>query len=259
MHPERPGPEYEGPDEFDIRRSETASPGGRWLGRTVKIVASVAGLAILVSFLARPFVDLFRGPAEETAPQIERTSATVTRVIGPVTIAVIIGGRTATVRYLGVEPAAVGTSLYELATSVNRAWVEGVEVLLERDVTDLDLEGHLLRYVWVDDAMINAAMLAYGLVRHVPVSPNIRYARDFVRIEAEAKESGVGMWEPGTGETARRGAGNPAPVLSARRFLVGAGSLRTRSRSVTATLPAKPWSAGRGLSQASRSTRRVSA
>jgi len=199
-------PKYEGPEEFDIDRPESAVSAGHWLGRAGKILVAVAILLALLSMFGRPLLDLIRRPAQGTVPEIVRTPATVTSVINGVTIAVEIEGSAASVRYLGISPPEHGTELYDLAATVNRSWVQGAEVLLERDVTDTDLEGRLLRYVWMDDAMINAGLLAYGLVRHAPSAPDTRYAGDFSRIEAEARARGFGMWQPEAGDATGAGA-----------------------------------------------------
>ena len=202
MNPGQREPKYEGPEEFDIDRPESGAPTGRWLARGGRVLLVAAILMLVLSLFGRPLLGLFRRPAQASLPAIERAAATVTSVINGVTIIVEIEGRPATVRYLGVDPPEYGTELYDLAAAVNRSWVLGVEVLLERDVTDADLEGRLLRYVWVDDVMINAALLGWGLARHVPGPPDTRYSSDLARIEAEARATGLGIWRPETDDAA---------------------------------------------------------
>jgi micrococcal nuclease len=135
-------------------------------------------------------------------------------VIDGVTISVRLGGRDEIVRYLGLAPPNPGSESGDLATFVNRSWVEKVQVLLERDVTDVDSEGRLLRYVWVEDAMVNAALLGYGLARHRPRPPDVRYAEAFDRIESEARREGLGIWTDSAGEVA--GAERRTAPLSVR-------------------------------------------
>ena len=200
MDPDQREPKYEGPEEFDISRPESDARPGHWIGRGAKILVAVGALLILLSMFGRPLLDLFRRPAEGAASSIERTPAVVTNVIDGITIAVEVDGRPASVRYLGVRPPEFGTELYDLTAAVNQSWVQGTEVLLERDVTDTDLEGRLLRYVWLEDAMINAALLAYGLARHAPRPPDTRYSANFDRIEAEARLRGLGMWQAEVGD-----------------------------------------------------------
>ena len=217
MNPDQREPRYEGPDDSDIDRSESAAPPGRWIGRGAKVLLVVGALLILLTMFGRPLLDLFRRPVQAAAPSIERTLATVTRVIDGITISVEVEGHPATVRYLGIEQPTYGTELHEVAAAVNRSWVQGVEVLLERDVSDADLEGRLLRYVWVEDAMVNAALLAYGLARHAPSAVDARYAGAFGRIETEARAEGLGIWQAETGDAPETDLRSGAPTAVAAR------------------------------------------
>ena len=217
MNPDQREPKYEGPDDFDINRSGSGAPPARWIGRGARVLMVVGALLLLLSMFGRPLLDLFRRPAPATAPSIVRTLATVTRIIDGITVSVEIEGRPATVRYLGIEQPTYGTELHDIAAAVNRSWVQGVEVLLERDVSDADLEGRLLRYVWVEDAMVNAALLAHGLARHAPTSADARYAGAFTRIEAEARAQGLGIWQEETGDLAEGGVRGGAPDATAAR------------------------------------------
>ena len=217
VNPDQREPRYEGPDDFDIDRSESAAPPARWIGRGAKVLLVVGALLILLTMFGRPLLDLFRRPVQAAAPSIERTLAVVTRVIDGITISVEVEGRSATVRYLGIEQPTYGTELHEIAAAVNRSWVQGAEVLLERDVSDADLEGRLLRYVWVEDAMVNAAMLSYGLARHAPSAADARYAGAFNRIETEARAQGLGIWQAETGDAAESGLRSGATTAVAAR------------------------------------------
>jgi endonuclease YncB( thermonuclease family) len=44
--------------------------------------------------------------------------------------------------------------------------------------------------------MINGALIASGLGRHVNESPNSRYASAFEELEANARASEFGIWDP---------------------------------------------------------------
>ena len=49
---------------------------------------------------------------------------------------------------------------------------------LERDKVDSDAQGRLLRYVYLDGAMVNAALIAVGL-GSASTGQNVRYAEGF--------------------------------------------------------------------------------
>ncbi|MCK4863754.1 MAG: thermonuclease family protein, partial [Dehalococcoidales bacterium] len=85
-------------------------------------------------------------------------TATVTQVIDGDTITIDTGHR---VRYIGLDTPEVYPvqEAYGMeAWQANRKLVEGKEVRLERDVSETDKYGRLLRYVYVDDTLVNAEL-----------------------------------------------------------------------------------------------------
>lgn len=91
-------------------------------------------------------------PATETAlapPQTASsplaTEATVVRVIDGDTIEVDIGGSLYKVRYIGIDTPEIGQPSGEEAATVNAELVSGKTVYLEKDVSETDRYGRLLR------------------------------------------------------------------------------------------------------------------
>jgi micrococcal nuclease len=76
----------------------------------------------------------------------------------------------------------------------NRELVEGKTVLLEKDVSETDRYGRLLRYVWVDGKMVNAVLVEEGYARAYTVPPDVKYADLFRQLERRAREEGRGLW-----------------------------------------------------------------
>ena len=106
------------------------------------------------------------------------------------------------VRYIGIdapetypEAEAFGMAAWE----ANRRLVEGKEVRLERDVSETDKYGRLLRYVYVDDMLVNAELVRQGLAEAKAYPPDTKYQDHLEQIEAEAREAGRGMWIEGNG------------------------------------------------------------
>ena len=124
----------------------------------------------------------------------ERTPATVLRVFDGRTIGVEVDGAERTVRYIGIEIPEFGDPLYDIATEANRQWLIGQEVLLEADTVDADEQGRLLRYVWLDGAMINEILVASGLSSVDESGPNNRYSQAFKVSENNARERNLGIW-----------------------------------------------------------------
>ena len=79
--------------------------------------------------------------------------------------------------------------------------------LLEKDVSETDRYGRLLRYVWVGDLMVNAELvrLGYALVSTYP--PDVKYQDLFLRLPQEARAAGRGMWAEGATPT-------PSPAMA---------------------------------------------
>jgi len=129
-----------------------------------------------------------------------RTPAHVVRVIDGDTIVVVIDGLEYRVRYIGintpetVDPRKPVECYGREASQRNRELVDGKTVGLEKDVSETDQYGRLLRYVWVDDDMVNAILVreGYALVSSYP--PDVKYQELFLDLEREAREAGRGLW-----------------------------------------------------------------
>ena len=80
------------------------------------------------------------------------------------------------------------------ASESNRQLVEGKTVQLEKDVSETDRFDRLLRYVHVDDVMVNAQLVAEGYARVSTFPPEVKYAEDFLALERDARENGLGLW-----------------------------------------------------------------
>ena len=123
-------------------------------------------------------------------PEIAR----VTQVIDGDTIIIDTGHR---VRYIGIDTPEVHPELeaYGMeAWQVNRRLVEGKEVRLERDVSETDKYGRLLRYVYVDNIFVNAELVRQGLAEAKAYPPDTKYQGYLEQMEAEAREAGRGIW-----------------------------------------------------------------
>lgn len=130
------------------------------------------------------------------------TQAQVIEVIDGDTIKVLIGGRTHTVRYIGIDtPETVHPDepvgwMGKEASDGNKALVEGKTVYLERDISETDKYGRLLRYAWIGDSMVNAELVRLGLAQVSTNPPNVKYVDLLLRLQQEAREAGRGLWGP---------------------------------------------------------------
>lgn len=109
-------------------------------------------------------------PTPASSPSPPREKAEVVAVVDGDTIRVRIGGREFTVRYIGIDtPDEVGRPYASEATEANRRLVGGRAVELEKDVSETDGFGRLLRYVYVETSagtvMVNAELVRLGFAR----------------------------------------------------------------------------------------------
>ena len=121
-------------------------------------------------------------------------TARVIQVIDGDTITIEGGYR---VRYIGIDTPEIHPDLEAFgiaAWQANRKLVEGKNIHLEKDVSETDKYGRLLRYVWIDDTLVNAELVRQGLARAKAYPPDIRYQDYLEQMEAEAREAGRGMW-----------------------------------------------------------------
>jgi micrococcal nuclease len=116
--------------------------------------------------------------------------AQVVRVIDGDTIEVSIGGKIYKVRYIGIDTPETGEWMAPEATAMNKKLVGGEVVGLEKDVSETDRYGRLLRYVWVGDLMVNAELLWLGCAQVSTYPPDVKYVDCFLRLQREAREVG---------------------------------------------------------------------
>jgi len=144
-----------------------------------------------------------------------RTPAHVVRVIDGDTIVVVIDGLEYRVRYIGintpetVDPRKPVEYYGREASQRNRELVEGQTVELEKDVSETDQYGRLLRYVWVDGDMVNAILVREGYARVSTYPPDVKYQELFLDLEREAREAERGLWT---------GCFGPSPTVEGERI-----------------------------------------
>ncbi len=101
------------------------------------------------------------------------------------------------VRYIGIDAPEIHPAVDAFgieAWQANRTLVAGKEVRLERDVSETDKYGRLLRYVWVDDILVEAELVSQGVARAKTYPPDTKYQSYLEQRQAEAMEAGRGMW-----------------------------------------------------------------
>lgn len=121
----------------------------------------------------------------------------VTRVIDGDTIEIEGGDR---LRYIGIDtpetkhPNKVVGCYGKEAEAKNKDLVEGKKVKLEKDVSETDKYGRLLRYVYLDGIMINELLVKEGYAQASSYPPDVKYQDKFNEAEKQAREEERGLW-----------------------------------------------------------------
>ena len=97
------------------------------------------------------------------------------------------------------------------ASEFTRNNLEGKTVYLEKDVSETDKYGRLLRYVWIarpssdnptkteiGNMCFNAALLSGGYARLATFPPDVKYVDFFRTLESQARQGDAGLWAGGT-------------------------------------------------------------
>lgn len=104
------------------------------------------------------------------------------------------------VRYIGIDAPETshptkGIECYGLeAAARNRELVEGKRVRLEKDQSERDKYDRLLRYVYLDDLLINAQLVAEGFAYAAYYPPDTRYYPALAALELQAEHNKLGLW-----------------------------------------------------------------
>lgn len=130
-----------------------------------------------------------------TAPTAGKTEARVSRVVDGDTIVVVIDGQSFDLRYIGIDSAEAGDVFGAEATAANEALVGGRTVYLEKDVSETDRYGRLLRYVYLaDGTFVNAELVRGGFAEAKDYPPDSKYRDLLDEAEQEARVALVGVW-----------------------------------------------------------------
>ncbi len=103
-------------------------------------------------------------------------------------------------RYIGIDaPETVHPSkpvqcYGKEASDKNRELVEGKEVKLEKDVSETDKYGRLLRYIWLGDILVNEYLVREGYAQSSTYPPDVKYQDRFIEAQRQAREEKKGLW-----------------------------------------------------------------
>lgn len=134
--------------------------------------------------------------ASATASQHRSEVSLVKRVIDGDTIELEDGRR---VRLIGVNTRerfkAGGPECFaEEAYHALQNKIEGKEVLLTKDVSEVDKYKRLLRYIYLDNVFINDWLVREGYAQVSTFPPDVTHQKDFLASQKIAKDEKKGLW-----------------------------------------------------------------
>jgi len=101
-----------------------------------------------------------------------------------------------TVRLIGIDAPEAGESCSAEATQKLTSLIAGETVYLEKDVSETDIYGRLLRYVYVNEIFVNLELVYYGYAYAVSYPPDVAYASQLADAEEDAIDNNRGcLWE----------------------------------------------------------------
>ena len=121
-----------------------------------------------------------------------QTTVKVIGVIDGDTIIIEGGYR---LRYIGIDTPEKDEAYYEKARQINRELVQNKRIRLEKDLTDKDRYGRLLRYVYIEDTFVNAEIVKLGYAYSMAYPPDIKYQVYLEAMEKEARLYQRGIWK----------------------------------------------------------------
>ncbi|MCA9390109.1 thermonuclease family protein [candidate division WWE3 bacterium] len=156
----------------------------------ISLAFSFGILALLTALLT------LTSPVENnpTATAPDNGTFFVTRIIDGDTIEV--NGKYK-VRYIGIDAPEMSSPIEcyaEAATQENSRLVLGKQIEMQKDVSETDRYGRLLRYVYVDGISINESLVKNGFALATPYPPDVSQQAMLSALEEEAQIHERGLW-----------------------------------------------------------------
>ncbi|MCB0168307.1 MAG: thermonuclease family protein [Anaerolineae bacterium] len=141
-------------------------------------------------------------PTGTTTPIPDEALGLVVEVLDGNTLAVVLDGDPPnlayTVKLLGIETPDLTEPWGVVAFETSQRLANLKVIRLVRDETDYDDDGNLLRYVYIDNQMLNVLLTEQGLASAQIIEPNSRFESEIEAAQDRAQEAGLGTWSQTT-------------------------------------------------------------
>jgi micrococcal nuclease len=180
-----------------------------------KKATSIVGIFLLIAGLIYSFslqnsITLQEAPTAQVSPAFVVASPSATPMAGHggtlATVVSVVDGDTIkieggeVVRYIGmntpetVAPRRPVECYGKEASAKNKELVQGKTVELEKDISERDTFGRLLRYVWIGDVLLNEYLVREGYAQVSTYPPDVKYVDRLLAAQRLAVEEKKGMW-----------------------------------------------------------------
>ncbi|MFN4212919.1 MAG: thermonuclease family protein [Microgenomates group bacterium] len=174
---------------------------------------SISLILFALIFVSTIFQKIINPPSPQPTPSTEKIISAspsaqlvkVKRVIDGDTIEIESGQK---IRYIGIDapelhdPRKPVECFAREAFEKNKQLVEEKSVRLEKDVSEADKYGRLLRYVFVKneatnsgEIFINEYLVANGYALTSTFPPDVKYALILKEAQEKARENNLGLWQ----------------------------------------------------------------
>jgi micrococcal nuclease len=98
-------------------------------------------------------------------------------------------------RLIGINTPEKNMYFFEEAKVFMEILVLGKQVKLEKDITNKDMYGRYLRYVYLPDIFVNLEIIKSGFANAYTYPPDVKYTDKFIEAERSARANEAGLWQ----------------------------------------------------------------
>ena len=99
------------------------------------------------------------------------------------------------VRLIGIDTPERGEHYFQEAKIRLENLIADKQITLEKDISETDRFGRLLRYIVIDEKNINEILVREGYAQAKKYKPDTKYSEIFEQAEKEAREKQLGIWK----------------------------------------------------------------
>jgi micrococcal nuclease len=175
----------------------------------ILVLLVIGGIALAIALASAPAASPATSSPERRTPPGGPVGTTeraeVLRVVDGDTIVVRIDGREERVRYIGIDAPELANAESgvaaecgaEDARAANARLVTDATLVLERDASDRDRFGRLLRHAWIQGTVwqhVGTELVTEGAVEARSYPPDTAHDAELDAAERRARANSAGMW-----------------------------------------------------------------